>query len=136
MHTTNIGVLESQIEELVRAHVAAIQRAAAAAVERGCRQVSSARPKVRSGTVSAASKRVAGPRRAAAELAALAERLYEAIRANPGAAMSALAAHVGATPRELNQPAKHLREAGRVRSVGKRSATRYFPMVSKAGARS
>jgi hypothetical protein len=136
MHTTHTGVLESQIEELVRAEVAAIRRAVAAAVERGLRQVSSAAPKVRSGTASSASKRAVGPRRAPSELAGLAERLYAAIRANPGAGMSVLAAQIGATPRELNQPAKHLREAGRVRSVGQRSATRYFPMVSKTAARS
>jgi hypothetical protein len=135
MHT-KIGNLESQIEELVRAHVAAIRRSAAAAVERGCGQVSSATPKVRSGTVSAASKRVASPRRAPAELAALAERLYEAICANPGAAMSTLAARIGATPRALNQPATQLRECGRMRSVGQRSAARYFPMLPKASARS
>jgi hypothetical protein len=66
-------------------------------------------------------------------MAELSERLYAAIRANPGALMTVLAAHVGgATPRELNRPALILKRAGRVRSVGQRAHTRYFPMAVKS----
>ena len=61
-------------------------------------------------------------------MAGLSERLYGAVCTNPGALMTVLAAHVGATPRELNRPALILRRAGRVRSVGQRQSTRYFPM--------
>lgn len=46
--------------------------------------------------------------------------------------MAVLAPRVGATPRELNRPALLLRRTGRVRSVGQRQATRYFPMASKS----
>jgi hypothetical protein len=37
---------------------------------------------------------------------------------------------VGATAQELNQPMLRLKRAGRIRSVGTRHATRYFPMAS------
>ena len=84
----------------------------------------------------AASTRTSGPRRAPAELSALSERLYAAICAHPGAAMGVLAAEIGATPRDLNRPATQLRRAGRVRSVGQRQSTRYFPMATKPAARS
>ena len=68
-------------------------------------------------------------------MSALSERLYAAICAHPGAAMCVLAAEVGATARELNRPATQLRRAGRVRSVGQRQSTRYFPMATKPAAR-
>lgn len=64
----------------------------------------------------------------------LTERLYGAIVANPGATMTVLAAHVGASARELNRSATLLRRAGRVRSAGQRQTTRYFPTASKAAA--
>ena len=70
-----------------------------------------------------------GPRRASAEVAALGERLYEAVCAQPGETMSVLAPELGKTPRELHRPMMVLRRAGRVRSVGQRHQTRYFPAV-------
>jgi len=45
--------------------------------------------------------------------------------------MMVLAAHVGVAARELNRPAQLLKRAGRVRSVGQRQGTRYFPMAAK-----
>jgi hypothetical protein len=128
MSTAKIGDLEIQIEELVREHVAALRRAAASAVERAFVQASSRRSSGSRGTPKAFE---AGSRRAPEEVAALGERLYAAISAHPGAAMSRLAAEVGATPRELNRPATLLRRAGRVRTVGQRQSTRYFPMSAK-----
>jgi hypothetical protein len=59
---------------------------------------------------------------------ALEERLYEAIRRHPGETMAVISPAVGATPRALNRPATTLRRTGRVRSVGQRQYTRYFPM--------
>lgn len=130
MSKRRIGDLEQQIESLVRDHVAALRQAAEAAL---------ARAFSREATVGrrAAAPRTSGWRRAPAELSELSERLYAAICAQPGAAMGTLAAELGATPRELNRPARQLRRAGRVRSVGQRQATRYFPMAAKpAGGRS
>ena len=132
MTTAKNGDLEIQIEELVRAHMAALRRAASAAVERAFGQALS-RP-VKGGRVLPSGKGV-GRRRSAEEMTALAERLYAAICAHPGAAMVKLASEVDATPRALNRPAQQLRRAGRVRTVGQRHATRYFPMSGKASAR-
>jgi predicted Zn-dependent protease len=74
------------------------------------------------------SVRASARRRSREELAALEERLYEAIRRHPGETMTVIASVVGATARELNRPAMVLRREGRVRSVGRRQYTRYFPM--------
>jgi len=60
---------------------------------------------------------------------ALADRLYEAVRAQPGETIAVIAAHVGETPGALHRPMLHLRTAGRVRSAGQRHGTRYFPMT-------
>jgi len=115
--------LSEQIERLVREHIEASRRAAAAAVERAfCAASSSPRSMP---TRSAA--RTVRTRRASTEVAALAQRLYEAVCAQPGETMSVLGPELGATPRELHLPMKQLKHAGRVRSVGERHQTRYFP---------
>jgi acyl-CoA reductase-like NAD-dependent aldehyde dehydrogenase len=125
--TTSIVELERQIEQLVRAHVAACQRAAAAAVERAFAAAPARAKTLRTGR---APSRARGVRRSAEEIAALGERLCEAVRAHPGETMTALAPHVGATARELERPMARLKRAGRIRSVGQRSRTRYFPMAA------
>ncbi len=45
--------------------------------------------------------------------------------------MTTLAKSVGKTPAELERAAKLLKRAGKIRSVGERGATRYFPLASK-----
>ena len=64
-------------------------------------------------------------------MAGLAERLYEAVCANPGETMAVLIAKVGGSARTLHRPMWLLKRSERVRSVGERQHTRYFPMVSK-----
>lgn len=127
--TRNIADLEKQIERLVHEHIAACQMTATAAVSRAFGSPSSKRPKTqRSARVRAAPSR----RRPPSEVAALGEQLYEAVCAHPGEAMTVLAAQVGEGTRELNRPMTLLKRAGRVRSVGQRQHTRYFPMAAKA----
>lgn len=122
MTTNGTLELQVQIERLVREHLAAQHRAAAAAIERVFAgagvpsKVASVRAPV-------------GARRAATEVSALAERLYEAVRARPGETMNVIAASVGQTPRALHRPMLHLKRQGRVRSAGQRHGTRYFPMT-------
>jgi hypothetical protein len=65
-------------------------------------------------------------------MAALGERLYQEVCAKPGETMSVLAADLGSSWQELSRPMSHLKRDGRVRSVGQRHLTRYFPLVSKA----
>lgn len=127
--TTNQELTE-QIEQLVRAHIDATRTAATAAVERafvatvpvgggGC--VSTARPRQ--------PRRRMAPRRAAEEVMALVEQFYTVVCRNPGETMATLAPQVGATPRALHLAVARLKRAGRVRAVGQRQLTRYFPMA-------
>ena len=126
MTTTSIEELERQIERLVREHVAACHRGAAAAVERAFIAPSTRAKTSRSRHLS----RSTGGRRRPEEIGALGERVYDAVCAHPGETMTVLAPHVGATARELHRPMTQLKRAGRIRSVGQRHRTRYFPMIS------
>ena len=85
--------LEIAIDRLVSEHVAALRASAVSAVER-------AFSRTRSNGVRAAvkSSRAADSRRASDEVAALAESLYAAVCANPGAGMSKLASLLGTSP--------------------------------------
>jgi hypothetical protein len=129
MSTTKSRDLESQIEALVREHIAMIRHAATTAVERAFAGGSGARSKAKA---AARRRTVKSLRRGPEEMAALSERLYVAICAQPGAGMPALASQLGVSSGELNVPATRLRRAGRVRSVGQRQGTRYFPMTGRA----
>jgi hypothetical protein len=66
--------------------------------------------------------------RDSAELAALTEKLYTAVAAQPGETMEVLASVVGCPARELRVSIGHLCSQGRVKKAGQRRATRYFPM--------
>jgi hypothetical protein len=132
MRTARVGDLEIQIEELVREHIAAVRQAASAAVERAFERAAVRRAKSERAAPRA---KESGRRRTSEEVAALGERLYAAICAHPGAAMTTLVTHMGVALQELNLPATQLRQAGRVRTVGERNATRYFPMSAKSAAR-
>lgn len=125
----NSHELANQIEQLVEDFVAASRVAAYAAVERAfATVVRDVAPKparrARSAKQSA--------RRSSEEMSALSERLYEAVCAKPGEAMSVIAPVVGVSPRELQVPVARLKGAGRIRSVGQRQFTKYFPMVKSA----
>lgn len=120
--------LSEQIEQLVRAHIEAIRREANEAVTRAFASAFVA-PRA-----SAAPRptRTMGRRRGAAALSALGERLYEAVRAQPGETMAVLAPELGCSPRELHRPMAALKRAGRVRSVGQRHQTRYYPTAVRS----
>ena len=70
-------------------------------------------------------------RRTPTEMAAMSERLYQAVCTKPGESKAVLAAAVGVPTRELDRPMSHLKNAGKVRSVGQRHLTRYFPLVGE-----
>lgn len=118
--------LSEQIEQLVRAHIEATRREASEAVARAFSSAFAA-PRAR-----ARPTRTTGRRRGAAALSALGDRLYEAVRAQPGETMAVLAPELGCTPRELHRPMAVLKQAGRVRSVGQRHQTRYYPTARSA----
>jgi hypothetical protein len=129
MKNARVGKLEYQIEAIVREHVAALRCTTEAAVVRAFSRVGA-------GSRVAAAPRTIAARRAPTEMSALVERLYKAICARPGVGMAVLSIELGETPRQLNWPAKQLRRSGRVRSVGQRQFTRYFPMAAKEATRS
>ena len=121
------------IEQLVRMHVEAMRAAAATAVERAFTPpartgrssgMGAARPEVMS------TKKAIAPRRAAAELAVLGERFYAVLCRQPGETMTTLAAQAAASPQALQVAVARLKRAGRVRTVGQRQHTRYFPLTS------
>ena len=124
--TTSNAELARRIEQLVQEHLAESRRAAEEAVMRAFGSATGGFEKASP----AARKRRSSGRRSAAEVAKLGELLYSAICAHPGEGMAALAKEVGATVRELHRPMTRLKDEGRIRSVGKRHLTRYFPMAS------
>lgn len=132
--TTTTKSLEQKIstavEQVICEHLAECEAIAAAAV-RGA-FLRAAQPRAAKAAMPASNDAPRRRRRPARvrsheEVTALGERLYEAICAQPGETMSVLAKVVGATPSELNLPAKWLRRTGRLQSVGQRQFTRYFP---------
>lgn len=133
MTTTND--LAKQIEDLVRQHVDALRASAAAAVARA---FAAAPPPVSARASTQAkpvrTRRKAAPRRAPDELVALGERFYAVVCRQPGETMTTLAPQVGVAPPVLQVAVARLRRDGRVRAIGKRQHTRYYPMATSSAA--
>jgi hypothetical protein len=127
--TDSHHTLSKQIEQLVHEHIAASRRAAAEAVERAFSAAGPARPRTATARTEA---RTGGRRRGPAEMAALAEQLYEAVCAQPGETAGVLGPVLGKPARELHRPMTVLKRAGRVRSVGQRHQTRYYPSAPRS----
>ena len=130
-NTTSIQDLSKRIEEVIQEHIAASHRAATAALDRAFGRATLGTATA-GGARRARAEGVSARRRAPQEMSAIGGRLYQAVCAKPGAAMTVLAADIGATPRALNRPMMHLKRAGKVRSVGQRHLARYFPLVDEA----
>ena len=120
MKTTNLA---EQIDKLVRDHIAQVHADAAAALERAFAS-SSTTP---SRTKPAARKRKTSTRRDPGVVAELAERLHAQVVAEPGEAMTVHAKALETSVRDLHRPMTLLKRAGRLRTVGVRNNTRYFP---------
>lgn len=117
-----------KIEQVVLEHLAATERAATEAITRAfaTRRPSASRP------VSAPEERgTKRRRRSVSELSALCEQLCQAVFSSPGEKMAVLAHGLGHPPSALNRPMDRLRQEGRVRSVGQKSLTRYYPLSPK-----
>lgn len=127
-NTNSYEDLGRQIEQLVAGHIAASRRAAQEAVERAF-AAAAAGPAVVQRRVKSSE---GSKRRASAEVAALGERFCRAVCAKPGETMTVLAGQIGASARELHRSVTLLRQAGRVRCVGNRHQTRYFPTAKGA----
>jgi hypothetical protein len=125
----SIEDLTKPIEQAVEQYVAEVRRAAVAVLERafssspstGARSSTTPRPRVKARAVDA--------RRSGEELAEVRARLCELVRTRPGEAMITFATELGMSVRELHRPMSVLKREGRVRTVGQRQLTRYFPTV-------
>jgi hypothetical protein len=127
--------LSKQVEDLVRRHVDTLRASAASAVARA---FAAAAPPV-SARASTSTRPVrprknAAPRRAPGELVALGERFYAVLCQRPGETMTTLAPQVGVAPRVLQVAVARLRRDGRVRVIGKKQQTRYYPMATTPSA--
>jgi len=123
-NTTTPQALGERIERLVQEYISETRIAAQAAMDRAFGAGMEAKEKRRQGQ----HMRRAIRRRPSAELAGLCERLYAAMCKAPGETMMVLAPAVGCSARDLHRPMALLKRAGRVRSVGRRQGTRYYPM--------
>ena len=130
MKTQSLTDLSRQIEQLIQEHISACREAAEDAVRRACSNVA---PHTLSRRGLSPQRRLKtpgpkAPRRGREEIQQLGERLAEIIAANPGEAVGFLATKLAINPRDLHRPLDLLRKSQRVRSVGKRHLTRYFPL--------
>lgn len=140
--TIEFSDFNSQFETLLREQRAACRAAALAALDRVfpvdiCTSAGGSRPgkkakKRSSGRRSRTTGRPPVPRRSHAEMAELSERLFKVLCAKPGQPKTALAETLEVSASELDRPMNHLRSSGRVRAVGQRHLTRYFPAVVDA----
>lgn len=124
--------LADAIESLVASYVDDMRRTVQEAVERS---FSKRGPTTRSsrgghGRDTADAGRPA-KRRTTEELGELSEKLYDLVCARPGEAMTIFAEQIGLPLISLHRPMSKLKAEGRVRSVGERNLTRYFPVVGR-----
>jgi predicted HTH transcriptional regulator len=123
--------LATQIEALVAGYVDEVRRFARQAVERGLAPGAGSTSKPSTPSKSSAKrKRTNNGRRSLAELEELSEALCALIHERPGESMATFAAELDVSIRGMRRPAKMLKRAGRIRSVGERQWTRYFPTVN------
>lgn len=125
--------LAGAIESLIGSYVAGVREAAQQAVERALVRSAVGRP-MRGGKAGSSMPATSANRRTAAELTGICDELCEVVRAHPGASMVTLAEKMGAEARTLQRPMARLRSTGRVRSVGQRHLTRYYPAVIRPAA--
>lgn len=124
--------LTAQIERAVRGYLVEVQRAAQEAVARAFSEAGAspgATSARRRGAPAKSGKSAPRRYRSAAEIARVQEALEAAVRQFPGTSLSTLAEELQVPMRKLQIPMGHLKRAGRVRAVGERHLTRYFPAV-------
>jgi DNA-binding NtrC family response regulator len=121
--------LADAIEALVASYVNSVRDSAQQAVERALSPIAPTRRSSAAARLPTATSRSSTARRTATELEEVCAALCERVRAQPGASMVELAEQMGADRRSLQRPMEKLRAAGRVRSVGRRHLTRYYPAV-------
>lgn len=128
---TNEEQLEEQIAKALSSYFEAGQQIARRALERAL----SGKPKVASSRSMARAPRSERPRqrkRSRAVIDQLCESFWMAVSAHPGESMQFLAERVGECPSQLGIVVSRLKRADRIRTVGSRQFTRYFPATETA----
>jgi hypothetical protein len=123
--------LAGAIENLIGTYLDGVRAAARQAVERGLIGSAGGGPPGGRGKFTARRTAI-GNRRTSAQIGETCAGLCEGVRARPGVSMVELAAQLGATVVSLQLPMAKLKAEGRVRSVGQRHLTRYYPAVIRA----
>lgn len=122
--------LARRIESLVAAYVSEAERVAQAALSHSFSNAHD-RPGKKSTPASAKpstpNSRQQSSRRTPQQLADLADQLAARVVDQPGESMASFAKHMGVSVRDMHRPMTMLKDQGRVRSVGQRTLTRYFP---------
>jgi hypothetical protein len=126
--------LANAIESLVASYVDEVRQAAQQALERALSRAAAGRRSTKGSGDRPAARSLTTKRRTAAQLNEACEQLCALVRARPGESIAALAAEMGTSPGALQCPMAKLRAEGRVRSVGERHLTRYFPAVVRTAA--
>ena len=120
--------LNQQIEQLIQNHIAEIRSAAEQAVARAFTNAfnSSKRssPKKNCGSADV-------PKRSKQEILDIGEKLCAAVGENPGETMAVLSGKIGLSPKELHLPMVKLKKSNRVKSIGHRNFTRYYPLTQE-----
>ena len=118
------------IESLVLSYMDQMRLVAQGAVERSLSRAAMPRGRPKGQPRQRSSPSSPTKRRTAAEVDELCAALWKVVRARPGESMAALAEEMDVPASTLRRPMNQLRSAGRVRTVGARHLTRYFPAVA------
>jgi hypothetical protein len=125
--TASHDVLSREIERVIQEHFATSRRVLEIVLERAFGRAFHAR--VKQGAIEEGLSGGKRRRRGRAALMATAEQLFDAVRGQPGESITALAGALGLSAGELTRPMALLKASVRVRTVGQRHLTRYFPMA-------
>ena len=125
--------LANAIESLVASYINEVRQAVQHAVERSLsRPMAAGRRSKKGNDDGSPAPESTSKRRTAAQLEQTCEQLCALVRARPGESIAVLAEEMGESAMTLQRPMAKLRTEGRVRSVGERHMTRYFPAVVRA----
>lgn len=111
--------LSSSIEKLIRNHLENQQHEVAQAVARAFGKTTAMKT---NGIIRRA------PRRSREELETLSHRLLAAIKSKPGESMRVLSNDMGESAAALVRPSAFLKKRKQIKTVGKCSLMRYFPL--------
>ncbi len=129
----HLAALEAELEAVVVRHLEAYEASAQEAVARAFRAATVGRSTAaharRTRRPQSKARRASAPKRSAEKLAALVTQLESLVVAEPGRTMRELSIELGVAATALAVPMRQLKRMGRVRRVGSRQFTRYYPQA-------